>query len=206
MNNSNGLLITSGVKLIGLHGHAGSGKDTVSDFIAETYKNHYQHAFADALKAGCAKMFGLPLAYFNNRDYKETVIPEFSESPRTIAQFMGTEVFRKQFGEDHWIKVLANRLNNEFLDESDGEYEEGDTVIISDVRFQNEYNWVIANEGVIIHLTRDGADGNIGIPNHASEQQLNLHSHERTYSCKNNGTISDLHRNIANIIVSATQF
>lgn len=198
--------ITSGVKLIGLHGHAGSGKDTVADFILSKYKDHYDHAFAGPLKVACAAAFGVPLSYFEDRELKETTLPDFAESPRRIAQFMGTEIFRNHFGADHWIKVLANRLNNEYLGEDDGEYDSNDTVIITDVRFQNEYDWIIENQGVIIHLTRPGADGNIGIPGHASEQKLNLHSIERTYSCVNDGTIQQLHQKIASLMVAITQF
>ena len=200
------LAVTSGVKLIGLHGHAGSGKDTVAAYIQDTYKNYYQHSFAGPLKEACAKAFGVPLAYFEDRDLKEAELPDFARSPRQIAQFMGTEIFRNTFGADHWIRVLTNRLNNEYLTPEDGAYEVGDTVVISDVRFQNEYDWIIENQGVIIHLTRPGADGNIGIPGHASEQKLKLHNAERTYSCVNDGTISQLHQKIASLMVAITQF
>ena len=210
--NEHQFILKSGVKLIGLYGHAGSGKDTVADLLTDTYKNHYSHAFADPLKAACSVAFGIPVDDFHNQEKKEELNPNWSMTPRTIAQFMGTEIFRDEvskivgIGEDFWIKRMFLRLNNDFIPDDEAAYEEGDTVVISDVRFQNEYDWIVGNNGVIIHLTRPGADGNIGIPGHASEQKLNLHSNERTYSCKNDGTISDLHRNIANIIVSATQF
>jgi hypothetical protein len=104
--------------------------------------------------------------------------------------------------DDFWVKRLALRLNNEYIPDGVGEYEEGDTVVITDVRFQNEYDFIIENGGTIIHLTRPGADGNIGIPGHSSEHTILLHKPERTHLCENNGTFSELHRKIANIIVS----
>ena len=201
--------ITSGVKLIGLYGKARSGKDTVASFLTDTYKNHYQIAFADPLKVAASEAFGIPLDHFHQGEIKELTNPLWEVSPRQIAQFFGTEMFREtisklipNIGSDFWIKRLAIRLNNEYVPEDQGEYDSNDTMVISDVRFQNEYDWIIENGGSIIHLTRDGADGNIGIPNHASEQTINLHNKERTYVCDNNGTIADLHRNVANILIA----
>lgn len=197
--------ITSGVKLIGLHGKAGSGKDTVADFLSRTYKDIYPESFAGPLKKGLSEIFGLPLEHFEQRDIKEITNHFWGLSPRQLAQFFGTEIMRKNYGEDFWIKRLALRLNADDDTHSEwGAYSSEDTVVISDVRFQNEYDFIIANQGIIIHLTRDGADGTVGIPNHPSEQNLNLHNKERTYVCENNGSITDLKRKIANIIVATT--
>ena len=196
-------------KLIGLYGHAKSGKDTVKDFIIDTYKDHYALAFADPLKEAAAIAFGIPLDWFYSSDLKEEVHPNWGKSPREIAQFLGTEMFRETVSKlipgvqnNFWITRAATRLNNLYLPEDEGEFVSTDTVVISDVRFQNEYDWVIDTGGIIIHLTRDGADGIVGIPGHASEQTINLHCKERTFTCENNSSISDLHRKIANIIVS----
>lgn len=199
------LPITSGVKLIGLHGKAGSGKDTVSDFLIGTYKDMYPESFAGPLKKGLAEIFGIPFECFENRELKETSDPYWNRTPRYLTQFFGTEVMRTNFGADFWIKRLALRLNADSDTHPEwGAYDSNDTVVISDVRFQNEYDWVIANQGIIIHLTREGADGTVGIANHPSEQDINLHNKERTYVCENNGTIIELKRKIANIIVAST--
>lgn len=197
--------ITSGVKLIGLHGKAGSGKDTVCDFLIGTYKDMYPESFVGPLKKGLAEIFGIPLEHFEQRDIKEITNPYWDRSPRWLAQYFGTEVLREHIDEYFWIKRLALRLNADSDTHPEwGAYDSNDTVVISDVRFQNEYDWVIANQGIIIHLTRDGADGTVGIANHPSEQDINLHNKERTYVCENNGTIIDLKRKIANIIVAST--
>lgn len=201
--------ITSGIKLVGIHGKAGSGKDTVARFLTDTFKNCYATAFASSLKKSAAEAFGISYNDFDDRDLKETINPNWGLSPRQIAQFFGTEIFREtiqqlnpDIGRDFWIKRLALRLNNTLLPENEGEYDSGDMMVISDVRFQNEYDWVISNQGIIIHLTRQGADGNIGILGHASELDINLHNKERTYTCENNGTILELQRKIANLMVA----
>lgn len=196
-------------KLIGIYGHARSGKDTCKNFIIENFRNHYTISFADPLKEAAAVAFGIPLDWFYQDDLKEEPHPNWNVSPRAIAQFMGTEMFRDTVAKllpsvqnDFWIKRALLRLTNQYLPEDEGEYDENDTVVIPDVRFQNEYDFIIDNGGIIIHLTRDGADGIVGIPGHASEQTINLHCKERTFNCENNSSLSDLHRKIANIIVS----
>jgi hypothetical protein len=195
--------------LIGIYGRARAGKDTVKDFLIDTYKSHYSISFADPLKEAAAIAFGIPLDWFHSADLKEEPHPSYGVSPRAIAQFFGTELFRNNIHkllphvkEDFWIQRATLRLTNQYLPEDEGEFTPEDTVVIPDVRFQNEYDWIIQSGGIIIHLTRPGADGTVGIPNHQSEQPINLHTPERTYLCENNGSISELHRKIANLIVS----
>ena len=195
--------------LIGIYGHARSGKDTVKDFIIDNFKDHYSISFADPLKEAASAAFGIPLDHFYSDELKEEVNPNWGVSPRMIAQFMGTEMFRNTVGNlvpmastNFWIHRATLRLTNQYLPDDEGEFSPTDTVVIPDVRFQNEYDFIIQSGGIIIHLTRDGANGNIGIPGHSSEQTINLHTPERTFKCENNLSISELHRKIANIIVS----
>jgi hypothetical protein len=199
--------LTSGVNLIGLSGHAGSGKDTASDFLCDTYKNYYYESFAAPLKDAASAAFGISREDFDSHELKEVSNELWNVSPRQVAQFIGTEMFRATLskllpyiGEDFWVKRLHLRLNNDFTPPDVGAYEFGDTVIITDVRFQNEYDFIMANGGSVIHLTRLGADGNIGIPNHASESSYNKHTPERTYLCENNGTVKELYKKLADII------
>lgn len=193
--------VTSGVKLIGIHGKAGVGKNTVSDFLCGSYKGYYEEAFADPLKQTAAVAFGIPITYFLDRDLKETPHPYWNKSPREILQSLGTEMFRNYLGSDFWIRRMAGRVNNDLLPEDVGAYDEQDTVVIPDVRFQNEYDWIIANDGHIIHLTRPDIS-QVGIPGHSSESDINLHNLERTFTCDNDGTIAQLQRKIANYIIS----
>ena len=106
-----------------------------------------------------------------------------------MAQLVGTELFRQQFGEDFWIRRLELQLIGDF--DSRPEVK----AVISDVRFQNEADWIIGNGGVLVHLTREGCDGNVGIPGHASEADINvLHYNygENYYEVGNYGTLKQL--------------
>lgn len=196
--------------LIGIHGHAGSGKDTVAEFISTTYKDHYIESLAGPLKNAAAAAFGVARELFDSPELKEQNIPFWGVSPRKIAQFLGTEMFRDctpklipDIESNFWISRLELRLTNQYEPDDEGSYESHHTVIIPDVRFQNEYNWVVDNGGIIIHLTRPGADGTVGIPSHQSEASIDLNTKERTYECENNGTLTELHRKIANILIAA---
>lgn len=207
-------VLTSGVKLIGISGKAESGKDTVADFLIETYKNHYYEPFAYGLKDAAAAAFALPRDSFDDRSLKKAVVDSWGVSPRQIIQFVGTELFRNticgllpEIGQNFWVHRMYLRCEGILTPDDVGAYESGDTVVIPDVRFQNEYDFVKANNGIIINLTRPGIDGNIGIPNHSSESGIIVdNTYGGNYSCVNDGSISDLHRKIANIIVSATQY
>lgn len=55
--------------LIGLSGKAGSGKDTMADYLSVNH-GFKRIAFADKLKEVCAELFNLPLGHFYHRDLK----------------------------------------------------------------------------------------------------------------------------------------
>jgi hypothetical protein len=171
-------MIKPGIQLIGIHGHAGVGKDTLALYFHEEYTNVYIEHFADPLKAACSKAFGIQLEQFSTPEVKEKIHPYWNVSPRQIAQFMGTEIFRDQIyrlvsaepDKSFWIKRLEGTINGDLVLEDEGEYGEGHTVIIPDVRFQDEADWIVNNGGVIICLTRPNYNGVVGISNHESEK------------------------------------
>jgi hypothetical protein len=141
------------------------------------------------------------------KELKEVDDDNWEVSPRKIAQFMGTEMFRDiihklmpNLLESFWIARLNQRITNAYIPEGAGEYDDDDTIVIPDVRFQDEYDWVINKGGIIIHLIRPEYTGNVGIQNHPSESPINLHNQERTYVCLNDSTIQELYKRISTIL------
>jgi len=194
-------------KLIGICGHAGSGKDTVGSYLHQKHDLTWKLAFADGLKEAAAKMFDIGIDWFHDPDFKEVPHPNWSVTPRQIAQFFGTEMVRDTLGKlladvaaDFWIYRMANLLNG--LGASVA-YDADDVVAITDVRFQNEYDWIIANGGIIIHLTRPGADGTVGIPSHQSEAGFRFTTPDQTYLLVNEGTLEELYEKVDLIIQHA---
>jgi len=193
-------------KLIGIHGHAGSGKDTVGSYLHSTRDNTWKLSFADPLKEAASKMFGIPEDDFYDSDVKERPDPFWNVSPRQVAQFFGTEMVRETIhrllpdtGQKFWIERMVHRLTG-YGD--DTIYDEDDVVVICDVRFQNEYQWIIENGGIIIHLTRPGAEGTVGIPSHQSESGIDSTS-DRSYFVNNDSTLEELYARIDSIVTFA---
>lgn len=205
----NDIIPLRSLKLIGIHGHAGAGKDTVASYIQSRHQNCYIESFAAPLKRVCAAAFGLNVEEFYNREWKEEET-FWGTTPRKIAQFVGTEMFRDVINDlitkgsnSHWINLLEARLTGvSFPPEGEGHYEPGDTVIIPDVRFQDEANWIWANGGIIISLLRDGCEGKVGIPGHASEAGIYgvSNSSDKTYVIQNNSTLGDLYETVNEMI------
>lgn len=203
------------LKLIGIHGHAGAGKDTISGYLHSKYPNVYGEPFAGPLKAACSEAFGIDEDDFSDPDVKNVVNPYWGVSPRQIAQFVGTEMFRgtlqnlvkatvfdaNRYAYNFWINRLAGRLTGALNEYKNHPYVPGDCVVISDVRFQNEYDWIMDNDGIMIHVTRNGSDGNVGISNHASEAGIpNLHTREAYFHIENNGTLEELYSKVDAIV------
>lgn len=210
------IIETEGLKLIGVVGNAGSGKDTIATYIAEKIPRTYSIPFAAALKDGCARLFGIPESYFYDSSLKEIRNNFWGVSPREIAQFVGSELFRdaiaplvkKYTVNSFWVQrhagFLSNVLKMELGQDAEGDavfsgdLESGDTILIPDVRFQNEVDYIFANGGWIIDVTRDGADGDVGLKAHQSEA-LDLHydnASGRIFPISNNGTMEALYAQV----------
>jgi hypothetical protein len=178
--------------IIGLCGDSGAGKDT----FAEPFHNHgfRQYAFANPLKEACAHLYGINIANFHRRELKNERIPYWNKTPTEMAQFVGTELVREHLGESHWI----SRLNYQMV--QDANIKEEFKAVISDVRFQNEAQWILSMGGILIRLTRPGNDGNVGIPNHPSKNGINWETlvypigRNSVFHVINSGTIAELHQ------------
>lgn len=195
--------IQPGVQLIGIHGAARTGKDTVAEILQnELNSSAYILAFAEPLKLACEEAFGIDM---HSQD-KEEVHAYWGKSPREILQYVGTEMFREQLtnllpgiSENFWVARMHYAITQGAMHAGFSciAYEAGDVVIIPDVRFQNEVDFILNNNGSIIHLTRPGADGKVGIPGHASESGVTFPlDPERIYPISNNSTLEDLNEKV----------
>ena len=178
--------------LIGLTGHAGSGKDTVRN-IMET-EGFVGLAFADGIRGMLRELLtsaGIDDAYIDERTLKETIIPELGVSYRHMAQSLGTE-WGRNLQKDFWL-----RLSSAFLrDQTDA----GEShFVISDVRFSNEADWVKRQGGQIWRIHREGL---AGVRAHVSESGVDSIKPHRTIH--NNGTPEQLAEAVALAIESLT--
>lgn len=176
------------MQIVAVTGKAGAGKDTVAEW-ARRHCGARVMAFADPIKLAISAMLGVDVSQWNDRAWKETPLPDLGVSPRVLAQTLGTEWGRKHHP-DFWVLALQRRLrllpNWAHL------------VVIPDARFENEAAWVRSRGGFVVHLDRPGADGKVGVENHASEKGILLRGQDKFIS--NEGSIDDLHDKCAYVL------
>src|SRR5690606_19308319 len=154
--------------IIGITGKASSGKDTLALHLQQKY-GYTRRAFADPIKELLNERFGWEMSQWSDREWKERPNPIYGSrwrsaefSPRSWAQWLGTEVGRNTFGQDCWVRAMENWCRANMAGE--------DRLVIPDVRFNNEAEWILARGGRIIRVTRPNAPE---VAPHASEQGVN---------------------------------
>lgn len=146
--------------IIGIHGKARSGKDTLANLYYALIPGCYKLSFADPIKDGVALMLGMSREDMDapNREKK---IKEFGFSVREALQVVGTEAGRK-LHRDIWVRLTKLRISK-LPDNTPA-------VIIPDVRFTNEAKYIRKN-GVLIHVIRP-KQGSVGLEGHESEKGI----------------------------------
>lgn len=133
--------------LIGITGLKRSGKDTAADYLTSTY-GFKRYAFADpmreALMALNPKVGATYLATLV--DYIGWESAKSFPEVRRLLQRLGTEMGRDLFGEDFWVDRTFSAIHED----------PSPHVVITDVRFPNEYSRVIAEGGIILRTVRPG--------------------------------------------------
>lgn len=185
--------------VIGICGQAGVGKDTAAKWFIE--RGYGRSGFADPIKWMLNQAFGWSMADWENRAWKEGLVvnsqqadyvPGPSTSPRALAQWLGTEVVRNNFGNDAWINVWKQRWHDTGQPK----------VVVADVRFQNEVSAIHKLGGVVLRITRGPYSGKLYF--HEGDRTDTVHESERTgelraidHYIRNDGTIQELYDKIA---------
>jgi hypothetical protein len=163
---------------------------------------HYdirRYAFADALKrevnqaaveAGGMEMLFKPNYCFPQQGYVVTLPewvkydpnPDMTDSmchlgkQRLLLQWWGTE-YRRAVQKDYWVNRLAEQINND----------DPQVALITDVRFSNETQYVLANKGFTVRVDRPDLPPAI----HQSETALE-DATDWSYVLDNSGSLEQL--------------
>jgi hypothetical protein len=160
--------------LIGLAGVARSGKDTAAAVLA-TELGLYRHAFADPIKRMLEQVFGNNFVIGD----RERIDPISGVSYRKLMQTLGTE-WGRAIQPDLWTRVAkakwewitqAKHPSDWLAGQASGEPMNFSGMVISDVRFDNEAEWIRSEGGIIVHVERDDTE-QVGVAGHASEAGL----------------------------------
>ena len=178
--------------LVGICGKAGSGKDTVGDYLVRQYG--FKHiALADPIKRLVEDVFVLDKLTVYDRVKREQPLERWPGwTVRKLLQFIGTELFRDNIDDSIWVKSLWYRI----CDDKDNNY------VVTDIRFPNELQYFKDNASksnmqfISLKTVREGFKGEVGLKGHASE----AYDLDAEYVLENNGTFHDLYSKVNNII------
>lgn len=160
--------------IIGLTGYKQSGKDTVASYInTQLPRNLFpivvRRGFADSLKEEVAEILNSSVEHIEKNKQHPLI--------RHILQWYGTDFMRTSHGNDVWIKHMNAVIED--LKQNKRQV----CLIIPDVRFINEAEWIHANDGVVLYVERAGQ---VSSDNHPSEKELIRIKHD--FRVDNNGT------------------
>lgn len=143
------------MKIVGIVGLAGSGKDTVGNILE---KNGFQKlSFAKSLKDAISVIFHwdrelLEGSTPESRLWREQVDQWWADklniphlTPRWILQYWGTDLCRNNFHKDIWIISLERYIRS---------FNENAKIVITDCRFSNEIEMIKSLNGQIWEVYR----------------------------------------------------
>jgi len=170
--------------LIGINGYQRVGKDTFLLLANKLSCGKFGRVgLADPLRAFSYAVFG---EYGD--EMKEIVNDQLGFSPRILMQKCGTEFMRNTFGDDIWLRIAKNKIDQINND--------GKIPVITDVRFSNEAEFVKNQGGIVIQIKRNGFGGS----GHASEKGIDDKLVD--FIIENNGTMQDYERSINNFLIN----
>lgn len=180
--------------IIGIAGRAGHGKDTVGAILADY--GYQRVAFADKVREAALAInptvapvrFADFMPFIHLSDVVAAYGWEHAKqfpSVRQLLQRIGTEMGRNVLGENLWIDALYSSLDRQ------------QKYVITDVRFENEVEFITANGGAVWFVDRPVYGS---ASDHASER-LSPAVCDRIIV--NDGTVDDLRDKVERIMKGA---
>ena len=162
-----------------LSGWAGSGKDTVADYLV-TNNGFKRIAFGDFLKRDVAKQTGIPLELFYNRETKES-LRELLLIHARKARALDKDVYAKQ---------AVTEIN---------ELPSNQSVVISDWRYRRELEYLKGALGTdnVIRTVRVERPG---LLTSADETEHDLDRFQFDHVLENTATVAVLHSKVARLV------
>lgn len=203
---------------------------TFSNITDESH-NVFCIAFADQLKTICSTIFGIPVERFYqnkstawvciNKDFQYTEIkPEDSQivtaddcyynisdisdinsepkwmSLREILVYVGTYVLQQDINKRIFVNVVNNIIKEQITTNKELEY-----IVVTDIRFAHEIDYIRKHNGLTINIVRDGIKALDNIAEHNFDDDSVW-----DYTIENNGTYEELFEKVYNLIHGDIQF
>jgi hypothetical protein len=187
------------VNLISIAGYSGSGKDTFCRFIQEelvvrrveageispqfskfqssldnlsTFTNR---KFAEFPKKICSDILNVPVEKWEDQDFKASRLPELWQRPGIVTHrdfLITTAQSLKEVNPDIYVNMLLHLYS-------------GANMIITDLRFPNEWDRLKELGALTVNVIKDVEDGKYLVDTLLGTKRFNV-------IVKNNGTLDDL--------------
>jgi hypothetical protein len=189
---------------IGISGKLGSGKDTAAEYIRLRFDHGRKVVicrFADRLKQMTAVLTSTPVDIQYTREGKQVVPPGFADSLGTLQQKLGMAM-REYIHRDVWVHAtLSPYLSGP--DPSGAAV----AVIVPDVRFQNEAQFIKEHGGILLRIEgdptgvrrSDSANADARDLNHISETDLDAYQGFDAV-IYNDGSLEQLHERLDEVM------
>ena len=194
------------MRIIGLTGAGGAGKDTTADVLCELVPGAMRFAFADALREEIAQAFGVDARMLANPITKQVRFDRLAMRhcadagflqyawelslldalmPRTLMQRWGD--YRRASDPD-WYLLPALRARLLAVEQ------QRPMLIVTDVRFPNEARWLRNVGGELWRIVRPG----VILGRHDSD--IALVNEPVDYQIRNDGSIEHLRRVVVDLL------
>lgn len=184
------------VRKIGIHGHAGAGKDTLLRGIMMGIEENEEYIarhikFADSIYRVCRNFFSDSPRTVYDQELKYKVDPVLQISRRRFLQLFGNNFAKKHMGSDIWARIYKNKTNQRLIENNKC------FICTSDVRFSCEVQAVKQGEaidlgediGIVIEVIRPDLEWDSCFL-HRSELPISVE--DVALTIVNNGTEDDL--------------
>ena len=179
------------IRLIGLSGRRGSGKDTVARLLRELQpeRDWQIRAFGDSIKKVCAALTGEAVTPYYSQKGKAALVPTFRRTRGELLQQVGQAL--RVWEPLVWVDAFFAGLPADAF------------VLVPDVRFPNEADPIRARGGLLLRVEGDPlgqrGDGTRD-DEHPSETALDDYPHFAATLC-NKGSWEDLTRQVRALTV-----
>ena len=217
------------IKIIGITGVKGSGKDTAYSFIKLDFPQAIGLSLAGKLKEICSEVFDIPINFFHDQNLKEKELEELIclndknlnaciSKYKSITDYnydlhvrplVGKIIFTpRQLLQTIGTDLLRNINDEVHCNEIDLIINQNKTgiFVITDIRFLNEFDYFKSRHGsnfIPLYVKRDAAE--INTDGHASEQDI-VKIGKMSTAILNNGTLEEFRARVleSTIVALAT--
>lgn len=149
------------------------GKDTSANYVAERLGHAISLSFASPL--------------YSILNYAQDVCGFENKKDRKFLQWIGTD-WARAIDPHVWVNILCEKVDK---------IGDGDNIIVTDVRFVDEFEALKRRNFVMVRLIRDTEEK---ADSHASEQSALQAELPWDYVIENNGTLEELYVQLDSII------